>query len=101
MSPMHRILLFALLLAVSTPAALHAQRGEGTINRQLEQLSRVLIESFNRLERHEFRNRLAVMELENASELARRQNLGGAFSENRSSRFPMRPIRMKRSGSAG
>ena len=77
---LHRTLLFVLLLAVLIPVA-HAQRGEGVIDRQLEQLSRVLIDSFNRLDRHEFRNRLAVMEFENASDLARQQNLGGTFSE--------------------
>ena len=77
----HRTLLFTLLLVMLIPAVVDAQRGEAAINRQLEQLSRVLVESFNQLERHEFRNRLAVMEFENASELAREQNLGGTFSE--------------------
>ena len=77
----HRTFVFALLLVTLIPAVVDAQRGETAINRQLEQLSRVLVESFNQLERHEFRNRLAVMEFENASELARQQNLGSTFSE--------------------
>jgi hypothetical protein len=37
---MHRIFLFALLLTVVTSSAVHAQSGEATITRQLEQLAR-------------------------------------------------------------
>ena len=81
MSRMHRILLAAVLVFVSAQGSLSAQSAGDTINRRLEELSRVLVESFNQLERHEFRNRLAVMEFENVSELARQQNLGRAFSE--------------------
>ena len=81
MPRMHRILLAAGLMVATARGSLSAQSDGETINRRLEELSRVLVESFSRLERHEFRNRLAVMEFENASELARQQNLGRAFSE--------------------
>jgi TolB-like protein len=81
MSRMHRTLLAAVLVFAAARGTLSAQSAGDTINRNLEELSQVLIESFNQLERHEFRNRLAVMEFENASELARQQNLGRVFSE--------------------
>ena len=81
MLKVHRIVVFSLLLVVLSQGRLCAQRADDTINRALERLSRALIESFNNLERREFRNRLAVLEFENGSELARQQNLGSAFSE--------------------
>jgi TolB-like protein len=81
MNTSYRTLVFAVLLMVFIVGRLPAQRAEGVINRQLEQLSRALVESFNQLERRKTRNRLAVMEFEDASELAREQNLGVVFAE--------------------
>jgi TolB-like protein len=81
MNKSHRILVFAALLMVVILARLPAQRTQETINRELGELSRALVESFDQLERRTTRNRLAVMEFENASELAREQNLGAVFAE--------------------
>ena len=65
MLKVHRIVVFSLLLVVLSQGRLCAQRADDTINRALERLSRALIESFNNLERREFRNRLAGLEFEN------------------------------------
>jgi curli biogenesis system outer membrane secretion channel CsgG len=81
MLKVHRIVVSILLFVVLTQGRLCAQRADDTINSALKRLSQALIESFNQLERREFRNRLAVLEFENGSELARQQNLGSAFSE--------------------
>jgi hypothetical protein len=56
MPRMHRILLAAVLMFVTAQGSLSAQSAGDTINRRLEELSRVLVESFSRLERHEFRS---------------------------------------------
>jgi TolB-like protein len=81
MQKVQRISVLAVLLVAMSVGPVSAQRAQDTINRQLEQLSRALVDSFNQLERRKTRNRLAVIEFENASELAREQNLGAVFAE--------------------
>jgi TolB-like protein len=70
---------FALLLI--SPQLVSAQYESRLINQRLEQLSELMLSSYQQLEQAKYRNNVGIFDFENRSPIAERYDLGYGFSE--------------------